>query len=166
MKNSETEITGKPIDRVDGRLKITGAATYSAEFQIPNLAHGVVITSTITKGHINQIESTLALKLPGVINVLTYKNSLNLHFPQGSDPGSGKYAEKDLLPLQSDRIFYNGQAIAVVIAETFELAEQAASLIKVSYTYEEPAIDMKKNLGKAYAPKSGLGGQQLKQKRG
>ena len=164
--NSETEITGKPIDRVDGRLKITGAATYSAEFNIPNLAHGVVITSTITKGHINQIDSTVAMKLPGVINVLTYKNSLNLHFPQGSDPGSGKYAEKDLLPLQSDRIFYNGQAIAVVIAETFEIAEQAASLVKVSYTPEEPAIHLEKNLGKAYTPKSGLGGQQLKQKRG
>ena len=164
--NSETEITGKPIDRVDGRLKITGAATYSAEFNIPNLAYGVIITSTITKGHINQIDSTPAMKLPGVLNVLTYKNSLNLHFPQGSDPGSGKYAEKDLLPLQSDRIFYNGQAIAVVIAETFEIAEEAASLVKISYTTDEPAIHLEKNLGKAYVPKSGLGGQQLTQKRG
>ena len=64
MKNNpETEITGKPIDRVDGRLKITGAATYSAEFNIPNLVYGVVITSTITKGHINQIDSTQAMKL-------------------------------------------------------------------------------------------------------
>jgi xanthine dehydrogenase YagR molybdenum-binding subunit len=165
-RNMGEEITGKPIDRVDGRLKVTGTATYSAEFQIPNLAYGVVITSTITKGHINQIDTTLAMKLPGMINVLTYKNSLNLHFPQGSDPGSGKYAEKDLLPLQSDRIFYDGQAIAVVIAETFEKAEQAASLIKVSYTPEEALIHLEKNLGNAYAPKTGLGGQQLKQKRG
>jgi xanthine dehydrogenase YagR molybdenum-binding subunit len=167
MKNNTgTEITGKPIDRVDGRLKITGRATYSAEFQIPNIAHGVIVTSTITKGHINQIDSTLAMKIPGVINVLTYKNSLNLHFPQGSDPGSGKYAEKDLLPLQSDRIFYDGQAIAVVIAETLETAEQAASQVKVSYTADEPLVQMEKNLGKAYKPKSGLGGGQLEQKRG
>jgi xanthine dehydrogenase YagR molybdenum-binding subunit len=167
MKNNTgTEITGKPIDRVDGRLKITGRATYSAEFQIPNIAHGVIVTSTITKGHINQIDSTLAMKIPGVINVLTYKNSLNLHFPQGSDPGSGKYAEKDLLPLQSDRIFYDGQAIAVVIAETLETAEQAASQVKVSYTADEPLVQMEKNLGKAYKPKSGLGGAQLEQKRG
>ncbi|HZZ76349.1 MAG TPA: xanthine dehydrogenase family protein molybdopterin-binding subunit, partial [Puia sp.] len=164
--NNENEITGKPIDRVDGHLKITGAATYSAEFNIPNLAHGVVITGTITKGHINQIDTSQALKITGVLQVLTYKNSLNLHFPSGSDPGSGKYAEKDLLPLQSDRIFYDGQAIGVVIAETFETAEQAASLIKVSYTPDEPDILIRKNLGKAYAPKSGLGGQQLKQKRG
>ena len=165
-RNLGEEITGKPIDRVDGRLKVTGAATYSAEFQIPNLAHGVVITSTITKGHINQIDTKLAIKLPGVINVLTFKNSLNLHFPQGSDPGSGKYAEKDLLPLQSDRIFYDGQAIAVVIAETFEKAEQAASLVKISYAPDEPFVDLEKNLGKAYKPKSGLGGAQLEQKRG
>jgi xanthine dehydrogenase YagR molybdenum-binding subunit len=167
MKNNTgTEITGKPIDRVDGRLKITGAATYSAEFNIPNLAYGVVITSTITKGHINQIDTSLAMKIPGMLQVLTYKNSLNLHFPQGSDPGSGKYAEKDLLPLQSDRIFYDGQAIAVVIAQTFEVAEQAASLVKVSYSPDEPLILMEKNLGKAYKPKSGLGGAQLEQKRG
>src|ERR1700709_274779 len=166
MKNKADEITGKPIDRVEGRLKVTGSATYTAEFQIPNLCHGVVVTSTITKGHISQIDSSVAMKIPGVIHVLTYKNSLNLHFPQGSDPGSGKYAEKDLLPLQSERIFYDGQAIAVVIAETFEIAEQAASLIKVSYTPDDPTIHLEKNLGKAYAPKSGLGGQQLKQKRG
>src|SRR6201989_2399987 len=126
--NSDTEITGRPIDRVDGRLKVTGTATYSAEFNIPNLAYGVVITSTITKGHISQIDSVRAMKSPGVLNVLTYKNSMNLHFPRRSHPGSGKYAEKDLVTLQSDRIFYDGQAIAVVIAETFEAAEQAASL--------------------------------------
>src|SRR6201985_3899846 len=124
MKNtSDTEITGRPIDRVDGRLKVTGAATYSAEFNIPNLAYGVVVTSTITKGHISQIDSVRAMKSPGMLNVLTYKNSMNLHFPQSSDPGSGKYAEKDLLPLQSDRIFYDGQFIAVAIAETFAKAE-------------------------------------------
>ncbi len=165
-RNPETEITGKPIDRVDGRLKVTGAATYSAEFNIPDLVYGVMITSTITKGHINQIDPTQAMKLPGVLNVLTYKNSLNLHFPQGSDPGSGKYAEKDLLPLQSDRIFYDGQAIAVVIAETFEKAEQAAALVNISYAPDEPVTELEKNLGKAYKPKSGLGGAQLEQKRG
>ena len=130
MNKTAKEITGKPVDRVDGRLKITGAATYSAEYKLPNLVYGVVVTSTITKGHISEIDSRAAMKIPGMINVMTYKNSLNLHFPSGSDPGAGKYAEKDLMPLQSDRIFYNGQAIGVVIAESFEVAEQAALLLK------------------------------------
>lgn len=160
------QITGKPIDRVEGRLKITGQATYSAEFEIPGLVYGALVTSTITKGHITDIDSTAALKMKGVLTVMTYKNSMNLHFPQGSDPGAGKFAEKDLLPLQSDRIFYDGQAVAVVIAETFELAEQGASVVKITYSKEEPLIDLEKNLGKAYKPKAGLGGQQLEQKRG
>ncbi len=161
-----TEFTGKPIDRVDGRLKVTGAAKYSAEFELPGLVHGVMITSTITRGHISSIDSSSALLVGGVLNVLTYKNSMNLHFPQGSDPGSGKYAEKDLLPLQGERIFYDGQAIAVVIAETLEAAEFAASLVKVTYTKEDAMVGLEKNLGKAYQPTAGSNTQQLQQKRG
>jgi xanthine dehydrogenase YagR molybdenum-binding subunit len=166
MKTKENEITGKPIDRVDGRLKVTGGAKYSAEYNLPNLVYGVIVTSTIAKGHISEIDSRAAMKIPGMINVMTFKNSPNLHFPSGSDPGAGKYGEKDLMPLQSDRIFYDGQAIAVVIAESFQVAEQAASFLKISYTKEEPDLHIEKLLAKAYQPKSGLGGQQLKQKRG
>src|ERR1700761_171852 len=127
------EITGKPIDRVDGRSKVTGAAQYAAEFPLKDLAIGVAITSTIAKGHIITIDSSRAEKIPGVLGVLSYKNSMSLHFPSGSDPGAGKYAEKDLMPLQSDRIFYDGQHVAVVIADTFEKAEYAASLVKITY---------------------------------
>src|ERR1700709_430171 len=105
------EITGKPIDRVDGRQKVTGTASYSAEFPVKNLAYGVAVTSDITKGHIDILDARKAEKSPGVIGVLTYKNSMNLHFNAGSDPGGGKFAEKDLLPLQSDRIFYDGQCV-------------------------------------------------------
>jgi len=153
------EVTGKPIDRVDGRLKVTGAANYAAEFNIKNIACGVAVTADITKGHINVIDTRRAEKAPGVLGVLTYKNSMSLHFPQGSDPGSGRYAEKDLLPLQSDRIFYDGQIIAVAIAETFEQAEHAASLVYVSYNLEKPVIDMQQGMSQAYPPKSGSAAQ-------
>src|SRR5471032_2241728 len=128
-----SELVGKPIDRVDGRLKVTGAATYSAEYYPKNAAYGVVVQSAITKGRMKNLDTSIAQKAPGVINIMTYKNSMNLHFPQASDLGAGKYGEKDLLPLQSDRIFYGGQSIAIVIAETFEQAEHAATLIKVDY---------------------------------
>src|SRR5205823_1437445 len=111
------------------KLKITGTATYAAEFPIKNIAYGVTIQSTITKGHIDTIDSNVAEKLKGVLGIMTYKNAMALHQPQGNDPGSGKFSEKDLLPLQSERIFYNGQHIAVVIAESFETAEYAASLV-------------------------------------
>src|ERR1700712_3300553 len=130
---------GQPIDRADGRLKVTGAATYAAEFPIKNLAYGVSITSTITKGRIKNIDTRQAQKMPGVIGIMTSENSMQLHYPGGSDPGNGKFAEKDLLPLQNDRVFYGGQHIAVVVAETFEQAEQAAAIVKVIYD-EQPAI--------------------------
>lgn len=159
-------ITGKPIDRVDGRQKVTGAAQYSAEFPLDNLAYGVAVTSTIAAGHIRNIDTTRAEKIPGVYGVLTYKNSMSLHFPQGGDPSSGKYAEKDLLPLQSDRVFYDGQLIAVALADTFEKAEYAASLVRVSYSPGEPVLDMGQGMPKARKPKTGLGNQELQIKRG
>lgn len=157
---------GQPIDRVDGKLKVTGAAKYAAEFPVKNLAHGVCVTSTITKGRIRNIDTRQAEKMPGVVGVMTYKNAMHLHFPSSSDPGSGKFAEKDLLPLQNDRVFYGGQHVAVVVAESFEQAESAAALVKIEYDEEPAAIDLKKNIATAYKPASGLGGQETQVKRG
>jgi xanthine dehydrogenase YagR molybdenum-binding subunit len=161
------EVIGKPIDRVDGKLKLTGAAKYSAEFSFKNLAHGYTVQSTITKGRIKSINTEDALKLKGVIGVMTYKNSMSLsHLSGGSDPSSGKLGEKELLPLQSDRIFYNGQHIAVVIANTFELAEYGASLIKVEYEEEKPSINMDDELMNAYPPGQETGKTEVQATRG
>lgn len=160
------ESVGKPIDRVDGRLKVTGAATYAAEFPVKDLAYGVSVLSTITKGRVKNIDTRQAEKMPGVIGVMTSENSMQLHFPNGSDPGSGKFAEKDLLPLQNDRVFYGGQHIAVVVAKTFEQAEQAAALIKVEYEQQTPAVGLEKNISTAYKPAAGLGGAETQVKRG
>lgn len=159
-------LVGQGVDRVDGRLKVTGGAKYAAEFNIENLAYGVTVQSTITKGHISKIDTTLAKKSPGVIDVLTYRNAMQLHFPASSDPGQGKYAEKDLLPLQSDRIFYDGQHIAVVIAETLEQAEHAAMLLQVTYDKQDAVFNLKENIGKSYKPTKGLGGSEVQIKRG
>src|ERR1700712_4099421 len=97
---------------------------------------------------------------------MTYENAMSLHFPQGSDPGGGKFAEKDLLPLQSNRIFYDGQYVAIVIAETFEQGEYAATLVKVDYEKESPVIDLKSNLSNTFQPTSALGGGAVQVKRG
>ena len=160
------ELVGQPIDRVDGRLKVTGAATYSAEYYLPGMAYGVIVESTIAKGRILNLNTAQAERVKGVIGILSYKNSMSLHFPQNSDPGGGKYAEKDLLPLQNGRIFYGGQAIAIVIAETFEQAVQAAALVKADYDVETPVFDLEKNLDKSYKPTSGLGGSPTQVSRG
>lgn len=160
------ESVGKPIDRVDGRLKVTGKATYTAEFQIPKLAYGVTVNSTITKGRVKYIDVAQAQKMPGVIGVMTSENCMQLHYPGGSDPGAGKFAEKDLLPLQSDRVFYSGQHIAVVVAETLEQAEHGAASIMVTYDEQAPAVGFEKNKASAYKPASGLGGSSTQTKRG
>src|ERR1700761_2371129 len=160
------ESVGKPIDRVDGKLKVTGAATYAAEFPIANLTYGVTVNSTITKGRVKNIDIQQAQKMPGVIGVMTSENCMQLHFPNGSDPGAGKYGEKDLLPLQSDRVFYGGQHIAVVVAETLEQAEHAASTIKVEYDVQAPTIGFDQNKSAAYKPAAGLGGAETQTKRG
>jgi xanthine dehydrogenase YagR molybdenum-binding subunit len=161
------ELIGKPVDRVDGRLKVTGKAPYSAEFALQNLAYGVTLQSTIAKGRIRSIDGGAAEALPGVIAVITYKNSISLHqLNGGSDPGSGKLGEKDLLPLQSDRIFYDGQHIAIIVAETFQIAEHGASLVRVEYEEEKPVFEIEQALSEVYYPKSGLGGGGVQNKRG
>ena len=161
-----TYTIGQPIDRKDGKLKVTGAATYAAEFPLKNMAYGVTVQSTITKGHIDTIDTSAAKALRGVIDIMTYKNAMSLHQLTSSDPSGGKFAEKDLLPLQSERIFYNGQHIAVVIAETFEIAEYAASLIKVTYNEEKPVIDINQEGAKIYKPTQGTGGAEVQKQRG
>lgn len=159
------ETVGKPVDRVDGRLKVTGGATYSAEFNLKNMVHGVAVTSNITKGRIKNINTSMAEKSPGVVGVMTYKNSMQLHSPSSSS-GGGRFAEKDLLPLQNDRIFYDGQIVAVVMAETFEEAEHAATLVKVDYTSESPIFKLEENIEKAYKPAQASTGSETQVKRG
>ncbi len=161
------ELIGQPVDRVDGRLKVTGKAPYSAEFPLKDLAYGVTVQSTIASGRIQSIDTQVAESLPGVIAVITYKNSMSLHtLSGGSDPGQGKFGEKDLLPLQSNRIFYDGQHIAIVVAETFQIAEHGASLIKVEYQEEKPVFEIEQAIQDAYQPASALGGGQAQTHRG
>jgi xanthine dehydrogenase YagR molybdenum-binding subunit len=162
-----SNIIGKPVDRIDGKLKVTGAATYSAEFVVKDLVYGVTVQSTITKGRIRNINIAQAKAIPGVLDVMTYKNSMSLHtLSSGGDPGSGKLGEKDLLPLQNDRIFYNGQHVAVVIATSFEVAEYAARLITIEYDEDKGVFDIEKEKSNAYQPKQGMGGSEVQIKKG
>jgi xanthine dehydrogenase YagR molybdenum-binding subunit len=161
-----TDIIGQPIDRKDGKQKVTGTATYAAEWPIKNIAYGVTVQSTITKGNITNLDTTATMAVKGVLGVLTHQNAIPLHKHTDSDPQTGKFSEKDLLPLQGDEIFYNGQHIAVVIAETFEIAEYGASLLKVSYYEQAPVISISQPEAEIYQPSKGLGGGGVQVKRG
>ena len=152
------DIIGEPLSRIDGRLKVTGAAKYAAEWDLPGLAHAVAFQSTIGSGRIVSIDTSKAEKLPGVLAIITHENAPKLNKypsedskkkPEDAKTEKGKPGQK-LLPLQSDIIYYNGQYVGVVVAETFEQAQYAASQVKVKYTSRRPAMDMEKHKGRAF----------------
>jgi xanthine dehydrogenase YagR molybdenum-binding subunit len=131
---------GAPIDRVDGRLKVTGGARYAAEYQLPNLSYAVIITSAIAKGRVKQMNTAAAERSPGVLAVLTPQNAPKL---AGTLPPTRRPSL-----LQDDLVHYNGQPIGVVVADTFEHAMGASPLVTVSYEEEKPLLDI------ATAPKN------------
>jgi xanthine dehydrogenase YagR molybdenum-binding subunit len=142
-----TLVTGLPIDRRDGRLKVTGRAKYAAEFDIDNAVHAVLVQSTITSGRIAGFELTATQSVPGVLAILTPDNTPRLAQIQSTGPTVA-------IPLLQDgQVYYNGQHIAVVVADTLERAQYAASLVKVSYQEGEAAIRMEEVLAEAYSPK-------------
>jgi xanthine dehydrogenase YagR molybdenum-binding subunit len=131
------KMIGKPLNRVDGYLKVTGAARYTAEFPFEQIAHAFVIKSTIAKGRITTIETTQAEAAPGVLTVMTHLNAPHLNAYAEKGNVKIKPGEK-LVPMQSDQIYYDGQTIGLVVAETSEQARLAASLVQVTYQQEVP----------------------------
>ena len=161
----ETEqVVGKPINRVDGRLKVMGAARYAAEIPQDNIAHAVLIQSTIAKGRIKDIDTSKAETAPGVLAVITHRNAPKLNLKTDGSMVEGKPGE-DFVPLQSDEVFYDGQHIGVVVAETFEQAKHATSLVHVTYEEEKPTVEIEQGLSKAYQPKQFFG-EELQVQRG
>jgi xanthine dehydrogenase YagR molybdenum-binding subunit len=142
---------GQPMERVDGRLKVTGKATYAAEHKIDHLAYAVMVTSTIAKGRITAIDTSAAKHIPGVLAVLTHEDHLKLaKSPKEIQPGSP--ADRVLQLLQDDQVYYGNQPIAVAVAETLEAAQEAAGLVKVRYSAAAPAVTLNRDLSQAYAP--------------
>lgn len=151
IPNAETHV-GAPRSRVDGPAKVTGAAKYSAEFTAPDLAHGYVVTGAVAKGRITRIHTDAARAAPGVIEVFTHENrprtawfSRNYQ-DQVAPPGT------PFRPLNDDRVLYSGQPVALVVAESFEDARHAASLVRVEYEAEPHETNLKRKLGDAYEP--------------
>jgi xanthine dehydrogenase YagR molybdenum-binding subunit len=138
-------IIGKPVNRVDGILKVTGQAKYAAEYKHSSMAYAFPVMSKIASGTIAAIDSSAAEKAPGVITVLTHKNALRLQ-PIDVDQSikTGSLLGELLLPLQDTKIFYANQYIGLVVAETYEQARYAAQLVKVDYNETKPAIDLDK----------------------
>lgn len=146
-------LIGKPIDRVDARLKVTGAAKYAAEFNQTNMAYAFPVRSTIGKGTITRVDASAAEKSSGVVMVLTHLNAPLLKVPDLQELKKiGGNMGETLVALQDNKVHYFGQYVACVVAETYEQARGAAALVKVTYASEKPAIDLVASLPKGIKP--------------
>ena len=124
---------GSPTSRVDGIAKVTGAAKYAAEFNVPGLAHANLVCATIAKGRITRIDTAAAIGVNGVLTVLTHENRPPLAdndqaYKDDVAPDGSPYR-----PLYDGKILFDGQPVALVVAETSEVARYAASLVQVEY---------------------------------
>lgn len=157
----EKQIKEEPISRVDGRLKVTGGAKYFAEFIVPGTTYCVLATSDITRGTITAIQTKSAERAPGVLAVYTHLNMPPIPGwdtqPANNNPGQGSAGGQKYRILGSNQILFNGQPIAMVIADTLERAQYAASLIKATYDKQQSQTDLIANKAKAAAPKGNRG---------
>lgn len=143
---------GRPTSRVDGRLKVTGKAQYAAEYQADGLLHGYILSSTIAVGRIVSMDLTAARRVPGVVEIFTHENRgkaawLDRNWRDEVAPPGHPFR-----PLHSDRILFDGQPVALVVAETFEAARDAAALIVVAYDVGPHATDLGRKRDEAYVP--------------
>ncbi|MEH2552692.1 xanthine dehydrogenase YagR molybdenum-binding subunit [Bradyrhizobium algeriense] len=143
---------GTATSRVDGRAKVTGEAKYAGEFSVPGLVHGYVVDSTIPKGRIVRIDTSGALGIAGVIDVLTHRNR-----PPMADKDD---AYKDDVapekgspyrPLYDDKIQFTGQPVALVLAEDWETARVGASQVRIEYQKEPHVTDLQAERSRAFA---------------
>jgi xanthine dehydrogenase YagR molybdenum-binding subunit len=142
---------GTPTSRVDGRAKVTGAAKYAAEFNASDLAYGSVVASTIARGRIVRIDASEALRVAGVIEVLTHWNRPPMADTDDAYKDDVAPDGSPFRPLYDDRIVFSGQPIALVLAEEWEIAHFAASLVRVEYDEEAHVTDLQRQRDEAFA---------------
>jgi xanthine dehydrogenase YagR molybdenum-binding subunit len=151
MSKPMTPYIGTATSRVDGRAKVTGAAKYAGEFNVPGLAHGSVVTSRIAKGRIARIDASDALRVDGVIDVLSHQNRPRMASADSAYKDDVAPDGSPFRPLYDDKIRFSGQPIALVVAEEPEIARFAASLVRVEYVEEPHVTDLNRQRDGAFA---------------
>ncbi|QFU91192.1 xanthine dehydrogenase family protein molybdopterin-binding subunit [Amycolatopsis sp. YIM 10] len=148
MRQAEwTEPIGAPITRVEGADKVTGRAVYTADVRVAGVAEAVLVGSAISAGRVRSIDTTEARAARGVLAVLTHQNR-----PAWQGQPSIPYYTETRLPLADDQIHAGNQCVAMVVADTLEQAEHAASLVRVDYEHREPVPTLDAARPSAYPP--------------
>lgn len=148
-------IIGAPINRVDAWAKVSGGARYSAEHPVDNLAHAVMVTSTVPNGRVKRIDAGEAEGLPGVLYIMTHENAMRL--PQETKAGKvSPPIGRVLSLLQDDQVHYNNQPVAVVVAETFEAAREAGARLRIEYERTPAQLDFEEAKQHTHPPEKVL----------
>jgi xanthine dehydrogenase YagR molybdenum-binding subunit len=149
-------VVGRPIDRVDGTAKTTGAARFSAEYPYADIAHAALAYATVSRARITGIDTAAASAVDGVLSVITHLNA-----PPMKPPRPVNYMNLSTLAsatsvnyLNTDEVHWNGQPVAVVVAETLDAAQEAAGLVSVSYEELPAAVDFAAEEGNATPQKN------------
>jgi xanthine dehydrogenase YagR molybdenum-binding subunit len=143
---------GDNLPRVDGHAKVTGTARYAAEYLTHDMTYGVVVNATVAKGRIKALHLDAAKAVPGVVDILTHLNrpkirKLDLFYKDMTAPAGSPFK-----PFSSDAILYSGQPVALVVAETFEAARYAASLVHADYEIEPHQTNLLRHLDRSHKP--------------
>ncbi|HEY6540009.1 MAG TPA: xanthine dehydrogenase family protein molybdopterin-binding subunit, partial [Ktedonobacteraceae bacterium] len=141
ISSTQQRVVGEPLDRIDGPKKVTGTATYAFEHTVDDVAYAFPVQSTIAKGQIVTIDFSAAQAIPGVVSVLTHENAPRLKVEQG-----------ELAILQSNQVAYRGQFVALVVAETIEVARQAAEAVVVRYEEQSHNVVLRADSSDLYKP--------------
>jgi xanthine dehydrogenase YagR molybdenum-binding subunit len=152
MLTTESRHIGRNVTRIDAALKVTGRATYAAEYDVSDLLHGYVVLATIAAGTIQAMDTSAARSFPGVVEIYTHENRTKAAWRDSKWQDQTAPPGHTFRPLHSERILFDGQPIAFVVAESFEAARDAASLITVSYEETVPRTDISRALQDRYEP--------------
>jgi xanthine dehydrogenase YagR molybdenum-binding subunit len=151
---------GRPADRADGYEKVTGSARYSGEILLPNLAYAAIVGATIPSGRVTAIDASAALGTAGVVGVLTHENLAKIAGEPHLLPSlvGGPAPGESFFPMQDDAVHYAGQPVAIVVADTLEGAQHAASLVEVAYEAAPSVTTIDEGIDAAYEPQMLFGG--------
>jgi xanthine dehydrogenase YagR molybdenum-binding subunit len=142
---------GTATSRIDGHAKVTGGAKYAAEFNVPGLVHAFIVESTIAKGRIVHIDASEALRVEGVIDVLTHEKRPRMADTDDAYKDDVAPEGAPYRPLYDGKIMFSGQPVALVLAEEWEIARFAASLVRVEYEQEAHVTDLYRQREVAFA---------------
>ena len=152
-------VIGQEVNRVDGPAKVTGAATYSGEIALPDLAYAQIVGAGLASGRITSIDTAQAERAEGVVGILTHRNLPKVNtVPLAPSLMGGPAPGETFFPMQDDLVHYAGQPVAIVVAGTLEQAQYAATLVRVAYAQTPSVTTIGQGRADAYIPEKIFGG--------